>query len=137
MTMTNKQLAILHVAKAKLKLPDAVYRSALVQIVGIESAKDLDQAGFEAMMGYLEYAGFRPLQPNGEDYGHRPGMATFAQLELIRTLWREYTRGVGDADSLNKWIAHSFKVTSLRFLRMHDARKAIVALKSMKARQAA
>ena len=40
-------------------------------------------------MGFFEYCGFRPLGKGAPRYGKRPGMATFAQLELIRELWRE------------------------------------------------
>ncbi|WP_339647053.1 hypothetical protein [Jannaschia helgolandensis] len=37
----------------------------------------------------------------------------------------------------SRTMAEAMKVTSLRFLWMHDARKAIIALKSMKIRQSA
>lgn len=137
MTLSNKQKAILHVAKAKLELTDAMYRVAMVQVTGKVSATEMDQGDFDALMGLFEHLGFRPLEASGPDYGARPGMASFAQLELIRTLWREYTGGRGTPDSLGKWIAHSFKVASLRFLTAGDARKAIVALKAMKQRLAA
>ena len=50
MSLSNKQKAILHVAKAKLNLTDEEYRTALVQIAGVESSKQLDQGGFDAMM---------------------------------------------------------------------------------------
>ena len=53
MTISNKQKAVLHVAKSKLKLTDAQYRSALVQIAVATSPVDLDQGGFEAMMGFF------------------------------------------------------------------------------------
>jgi len=54
---------------------------------------ELDGDGFEAMMGLFEYLGFRPLVSQGPSYGARPGMASFAQIELIRALSREYTLG--------------------------------------------
>ncbi len=137
MTISKRQIALLHVAKAKLGLTDAEYRAALVQIAGVESSTELDRGGFEALMGFLEYLGFEPLVRRGADFGARPGMASFARLELIRELWREYTRGAyGGEDELNKWLLRSFKVSSLRFLRMEAARKAITALKAMKARAA-
>lgn len=137
MTMSRKQLALIHVAAKKLKLDDGHYRSALVQIGGATSSKDLDREGFEALMGYFEYLGFQPLKAGGADYGARPGMASFAQLELIRALWDEYTKFEGSADCLNKWVQRSFKVSSLRFLTKPTAQKAITALKKMKARERA
>lgn len=108
-----------------------------LHIAGVTSTRDLDRDGFEALMGFFEYCGFAPLDRRGPDYGKRPGMASFAQLELIRTLWREFTRGAyGGEDELNKWLLRSFKVSSLRFLTAEAARKAITGLKAMKARAA-
>ncbi|MBQ2260396.1 MAG: regulatory protein GemA [Loktanella sp.] len=135
MAMSKKQLAILHVAKGKLALSEAQYRTALVQIAGVTSSTELDQGGFEAMMGFFEYLGFKPLSASGPDYGERPGMASFAQIELIRTIWSEYTNQGGE-DALNKWLTRTFKVSSLRFLTMTKARNAIAALKHMKSRAA-
>lgn len=137
MTLTNPQKAILHVAKAKLRLSDEVYRSCLAEIAGVTSSTELDQAGFEALMGFFEWKGFRPAEAKGQDYGARPGMATWAQIELIRTLWRELTHGAySGEDQLNKWLLRSFKLSSLRFLPKSTAPKVITALKAMKSRAA-
>ena len=106
-------------------------------MAGVTSSKELDNGGFTAMMGYFEYIGFTPLTANGADYGSRPGMATFAQLELIRTLWRELTRATySDETELNKWLFRTFKLSSLRFMTKLQGQKAITALKAMKARAA-
>lgn len=136
MSISPKQLALLHVAKGKLALSDDTFRTILVQIAGVTSSKELDRAGFEAILGYFEYLGFAPLTSRGQNYGNRPGMASFAQIELIRALWAEYTVFKGDEDGLNKWIEKCFKVSSLRFLRADMAPKVITALKAMKARAA-
>lgn len=117
-------------------MTDATLRSALVEIAGVTSTKELDADSFDAMMGFFEWLGFKPLSAKGQDYGARPGMASFAQIELIRVLWREYTRGQGDEDSLNKWLELFWKVSALRFLPKSAARKVIAALKNMKARVA-
>jgi hypothetical protein len=132
MPLTNPQKAILHVAKADRKLSDAEYRAVLVHLAGVTSSTELDRAGFEAVMGFFEYLGFAPLRKSGPDYGTRPGMASFAQLEFIRSLWVEWS-GAGESDGLTTWLARTFKVSSLRFLTAPDAAKAITALKAMKA----
>jgi len=131
MTINNKQKALLHVAKSKLELSDSTYRSVLVQIAGVTSSTELDRAGFEAILGYFEYLGFTPLVATGIDYGKRPGMASFAQLELIRQLWTEWSGADEDA-GLNTWLNRSFKRASLRFVLAGDAAKIITALKAMK-----
>lgn len=136
MTITQNQIKLLHVAKGKLGLSDAEYRAALAHICGVTSSTDLDKDGFEALLGFFEYMGFAPLTKRGADYGARPGMASYAQIELIRALWQEYTRGRSDEDALNKWLEHYWNVSSLRFLRAGTAPKIITALKAMKARAA-
>lgn len=136
MTISKRQIALLHVAKARLGLSDAEYRSTLVELAGVTTSLDLDRAGFEVIMGYFEWRGFVPVRARGPNYGQRPGMVTFAQLDLIRALWAEWTKGQGTEDGLNTWLERCFKVSSLRFLTMDGARKVITALKAMKARAA-
>ena len=136
MSLTNPKYAVMAIARNKLDMSDDEYRSALTLIADVTSTTELDQEGFEAMMGYFEWRGFVPGRAKGPNYGKRPGMASFAQLELIRTLWQEYTHRKGDEASLTKWLERTFKITSPRFLTMNDARKAISALKAMKSRTA-
>jgi len=136
MSITKRQIALLHVARGKLGIADADWRSALVQIAGVTSSTELDAAGFNLVMGLLEWAGFKPLTAQGPNFGARPGMASFAQIELIRVLWSEYTHGASDEDGLNKRLERCFKVSTLRFLRADAAAKVNTALKAMKARAA-
>jgi len=133
MTLTKPQKAILHVARAKLGWDDEMYRQVLVRIAGVTSSTELDQRGFEAVMGFCQYCGFRPLSKGAPRYGNRPGMATYAQLELVRELWRE-VHGTAECndEALTGWLRKWFKVDSMRFLTMEGARKAITALKAWK-----
>lgn len=135
MTLSRPQKTILHVAASKLKWDDETYRLALVRIAGVTTSNDLDQEGFEAVMGFMEFSGFRPLDKGAPRYGSRPGMATFAQLELIRELWRElHDQAACDDEHLTGWLLKYHKVSSMRFLTLDAARKVIVALKAWKAR---
>lgn len=136
MSISANQIKLLFVARGKLGFDDDTFRSALAQIAGVTSVKDLDRAGFEAMMGFFEYCGFAPLTRRGPSYGARPGMASFAQIELIRDLWHEYTRGRAGEDEMNIWLERCWKISSLRFLKAETAPKVITALKAMKARVA-
>ena len=135
MTMNTRQLALLAVARKDRGLSEDAWRSALAQIGGVTSAKDLDQEGFSAVLGYLEWLGFRPLEAKGPNYGNREGMASFAQLELIRNLWSEITRhAYSGEDELGKWLAAKFKVSALRFLKKDVAAKVITGLLMWKKR---
>ncbi len=109
------------------------YRTVLARIAGVTTSNDLDQAGFEAVMGFADYCGFRPLGKGAPRYGNRPGMATFAQIELIRELWRElHDQATCDDDALTGWLLKYHTVSSFRFLTLDAARKAITALKAWK-----
>jgi hypothetical protein len=135
MALNRSQLALIHLAAKDRGLSDDAYRSALAQIGGVTTAKDLDRDGFDAMMGYFEYLGFAPIAAKGPNYGVREGMASFAQLELIRSLWSEITRRTyPDEIALDKWLLSKFKVSALRFLRKDTAQKVITALMAWKTR---
>ncbi|MAS94371.1 MAG: GemA protein [Verrucomicrobiales bacterium] len=136
MTISRNQIALLHVAKAKLGLSDAEYRTALVHLAGVTTSTELDTSGFEAVLGFFQYMGFAPLSARGANYGPRRGMASFAQIELIRTLWHEYTGGQAGEEELTKWLERCWKISSMRFLKAETAPKVITALKAMKARAA-
>ena len=137
MTLNKQQLAIIHVAVKDRGFSDDAYRSALAQICGVTSSAELDHDGFLAMMGFFDYCGFKPADAKGANFGPRTGMASFAQIELIRVLWGEYTHRAYDGEGeLNKWLLRCFKLSSLRFVTKDAARKIITALKVMKSRVA-
>lgn len=130
--MSPKQIALIHVAKKRLGLDDDMYRAILYKLGGVMSAKDLNAAGFEAVMEYFTACGFRSDWTH-RTFGRRPGMASPAQVDLIKSLWSEYT-GRDDEAALNKWLERSFHVSALRFLPASMAQKAITGLKRMKSR---
>lgn len=137
MSITTKQVRFLRAVQKRCGVCDDDYRVALVHLCGVESTTELDNAGLDVMPGFLEWrSGKTVTRAHGENYGDRPGMASFAQLELIRALWHEYTRGQAGEDALNTWLRNKFKLSSLRFVTVETARKIITALKSMKARAA-
>jgi hypothetical protein len=133
--MTPAQLAVIHQAKKKLGWNDDMYRAVLQKLGGVASAKDLNADGFNAVMEYATAWGFRSSW-NKRTFGHRRGMATVAQVQLILDLWREFTGG-DDTRALDKWLEKSFKVTALRFANAGVASKAINGLKAMNRRKQA
>ncbi len=134
MAMTRKQISLIHVAKNKLCLSEDYYRAILWGYGGVESSKELDRYGFEAVMGFLGKLGF-DSDWKQRTFGHRAGMATPQQIEFIRKLWQEYTEDKGTDFTLGKWLDRTFKVSALRFITRKDAPKAITALKAMKAKK--
>jgi Protein of unknown function (DUF1018) len=135
MTVSRSQLALIHLAAKDRGLTDGQYRSALAQIGGVTSAKDLNAEGFTARMGYFEYIGFAPIAAKGPNYGPREGMAAFAQMELIRSLRSEITRRTHAGENeINKWLVGKFKVSARHFLKMDTAQRVITALMMWKRR---
>lgn len=134
MPLTRKQTALVHVARKQLGLTDEQYRAILLQLAGVETSKHLDRIGFELVMQYMAALGFKSDFAK-TFYGHRPGMATPAQVSLIRALWDEYTEGETTDLALGKWLARTFKVSAVRFVTFDHAPKAIAALKAMKAKK--
>lgn len=133
MTISAKQISLIHVAVARLGLADEDYRALLNRYGGVDSGKNLSQPGFNRLMDAFTRLGFRS-DFQVKNMGERAGMASPRQVALIRDLWTEYTGGEGTELTLGKWLERSFRVSSLRFLPAGQAPKAITALKMMKAR---
>lgn len=147
--VSRQQIALIHVAAHQLGMSDADYRALLMGAAGVRSASDLDAAGFEAVMRRFEALGFAkgkarragapaiapapvPLQ-----YGERWGMATPAQVDTIRGMWRTWYEGSDEASAraLRHWLETHYHVTDLRFCDVATAQKAIEGLKAMNARK--
>lgn len=132
--ISSKKIAVLHVAKRDLGLDDDNYRDILRRHGGVESATDLDEIGFFHVMRYMTALGFRSTWTK-RTFGNRPGMASPAQVELMRKLWLSY-HGPDDGEAaLNAWLSKYHKVSALRFVSVEKAAKIVPALKAMVARQ--
>lgn len=132
MSISNTKLGLIHVAKHQLHMSDEAYRALLQNSAGVNSAKCLDGAGFEQLMDRFEALGFKSERKK-RNFGHRPGMATPKQLELIVRMWKQYANEQNEK-ALNHWLESKFKVSNIRFMNSAVAGKAIVALKHMTAR---
>lgn len=133
--ITPKQISVVHVAKKQLALSEEMYRAILINKGGVDTAADLDRAGFEAVMTYLTACGFRSTWTQ-RTFGRRPGMATPKQVDLIRDLWNQWSDGK-DEHELNHWLERSYGVSALRFLDGPTTAKAIAGLKAMIGRKRA
>ncbi len=131
--LPSKCIALIHVAAKQLRLDEDTYRAILKVHGGVESAKALNQRGFEAVMAYFTAHGFRSDWTQ-RTYGKRPGRASPAQIDMIRSLWREWSNDPDDA-ALNHWLERSYRVSTLRFLTPDIAAKAINGLRAMTRRK--
>jgi hypothetical protein len=135
--MNAKRLQLVQIARRKLGLDEDAYRAILRDYGGVDSARDLDDRGFGFVMDRFRYLGFisdkrkASFSPND-----RVGMATAAQIALIRELWADCTEGAGEA-ALDRWLDRQFRISALRFLAGSKAPKVIGALKGWEARKKA
>lgn len=129
MSLARSKLSLLHIAKRDLALSDDDYRAILSRIAGVESAGDLTELGFHRVIGHFTELGFKSTWTR-RTYGNRAGMASPAQVDLIRSLWRQYA-GRDDDAGLNAWLARFHHVSALRFVSADKAGAVITALKRM------
>lgn len=121
----------MRVAKDRLGLSEDDYRAVLENYGGVSSATELDRRGFSAVMDHFRDLGF-VTEWWTRNYGYREGMATPAQVELVRILWREVDDG--DKRHLDAWLTKYHKISSLRFATSAKVGQIIDALKARKAR---
>lgn len=135
--VTAKQLALLHVAKHKLGLGEADYRSVLSLYGNVESAKELTMEGFRHVMTYLERVGFR--SHNGKVYQWKtkapqsdPDALPYpAQLNKLQVLFERM--GMDTAERQQAFCRRQIKKAWPQT--RSDANKVIEGLKAMLARR--
>lgn len=128
-----RKIALLHVAKRQLSLTDDDYRAILLNHGGANSAALLNPIGFERVIAHLTTLGFRSTWTK-RTFGHRRGMASAAQVDLIRKLSAEYF-GADYERALGAWLSHYHGVAALRFVDSETAARIIPGLKAMASRK--
>ncbi|MCC7083184.1 MAG: regulatory protein GemA [Burkholderiales bacterium] len=134
--VTSKQIALVHVAKARLGMNDNAYRTMLFRAASVKSSRELTPAGFRAVMEEFARLGFESsshIRVPSFGRGRRLGMATEEQLAYIQSLWRQWARGDGGDEGLRRYLQKKFGVSHLRFLDRDGAGRLITALKAMAA----
>lgn len=135
--MDQRRIALVRVARSRLKMDEASYRALLLRIAGVSSSTELDATGFDQVMAEFRRLGFKSdwYRETGGTGGF--DAATPAQVAFIRNLWLDYTDRKGTPAALRKWLERHFKVAALRFVDAAMAPKVIAALRAMLARKAA
>lgn len=117
--MDRKKLALIHIVKQELGLPDAEYRDILKREAGVESARELTDEGFRRLMKYLVRSRYYRVDRDG---------LTVRQKIYIDHL----SRDLGwTEEHLANFLRKYFKQDAVTALTRLQARKAIVALKRM------
>ena len=128
------KVRLVQVARKRLDLAEADYRSLLMQCGGVTSSRDLSGEGFRELMDAFAAMGFQSTS-NKANFGRRPGFATAGHVVLIRRLWAEYWAGRDQGRELRGWLERNWGVSDIRFLGVDMAPKVITALRAMVARR--
>jgi hypothetical protein len=117
--MNRKKLAVIHIVKKELGLPDSEYRKILNDVTGVNSAKDLDEAGFRKLMNYFVRSKYYQVNPYG--------------LTIKQKLYIKYlANNLGWQDShLNNFLHKYYRKTKVDELTKEEAIKAIESLKGV------
>lgn len=132
MSLTARQKALLHVAKAHLGLSEDEYRALLCGAAGVESSRDLDPAGFEKVLARLEALGFRARRRYPTGRAARPdpeALVTPAQQKRLRDLYQALGWGERRQQGFNRRVCGKPWPQTRA-----DANKIVEALKAMTAR---
>src|SRR3972149_10273894 len=95
--MLNKnQLSLIHVAKNQLKLGDDEYRSILMSVCKVESAKEIKSLNdLRSLMTAFQELGFQPKQAF-DAFAKKQRMTDSTiskeQTELIISMWKKITK---------------------------------------------
>jgi len=135
------QIKKIHVLKNALSLDESTYRSILLESCGAESSKELDSIEAQKLIDAWEEKAIAlgtwkrpPRKKKYEANKRRQGMATDAQIQLIKDMWSDISRAEGEESqrvALRHFLTRTAKVSDLRFLDSRGANKMILALKRM------
>lgn len=129
---TKQQLAMVHIAKKQLALPDESYRAILTRLTGRDSSRDCSTEDLDRVLAEFKRLGWIPkAKPNA--YSDRP------YVRKIYALWNEAGR-VGAIENASKEALRAFTnrqtaKSAPEFLTPSEANKVSEALKAMIARQ--
>jgi phage gp16-like protein len=121
--ITNRQKAMIHVARAKVGMSDEDYR-AMLSGFGVESSKQLTQGKFDAVMQHFGNLGFAPR-------------AVASSRELLRKKVRALLLDLGLTDAYADSISRSrFGVDTWGWLKANELHKLVAMLTYHQRRQA-
>jgi hypothetical protein len=118
--LDRKKLAVIHIVKKELEMKDEDYRCILRRIAGVETSKDLDEAGFRKLMRFFVRSDY--FRANGF------GM-TLKQKMFIKSLASQLG---WDPRHLTNFIRKYYQRPDLDHLDRKGASKLIESLKAVR-----
>jgi hypothetical protein len=120
--LDRKKLALIHIVKKELGIGDLDYRCLLRRVAGVETSKDLDEAGFRTLMRFFVRSDYYRANSFG---------MTLKQKLFIKSLASQL--GWEDTHLMN-FIHKYYQRPDLDHLGRKEASKLIESLKAVRAR---
>ncbi|MBU2102650.1 MAG: phage protein GemA/Gp16 family protein [Candidatus Omnitrophota bacterium] len=115
----KNKLAVVHIVKKELALPDATYRKILKTAAGVTSSKDLDDEKFRKLMNYFVRSKYYHINPRGLTIRQKLLITSLAE----QLLWEE--------GHLKNFVHKYYHKNTVEQLTKKEAIKLIEALKSI------
>jgi hypothetical protein len=124
-TLDYKKLALIHIVKKELSLSDKDYRCLLRRAAAVETAKDLDEAGFRTLMRFFVRSDYYRANSFG---------MTLKQKMFIKSLVSQLG---WEPEHLTNFIHKYYQRPDLDHLNRKEASKLIESLKAIRGHGAA
>lgn len=126
MAITKKQIAVIHIAKAKTGMSDDAYLDML-RSMGVGSSTELDQSGFDEIMRRFKSGGFKRVHSSAKKSGmHRdPALENRRLLEKIGALLADMKLPWSYADAIARRM---YRIEKVRWCGAEQLRGIVVAL---------
>ncbi len=118
--LDRKKLALIHIVKKELGIADKDYRCILRRIAGVDSSKELDEAGFRKLMYFFVRSDYYRVNTFG---------MTLKQKLFIKVLARQLG---WDPDHLTNFIRKYYQRDRLDLLTRQAASHLIESLKAIR-----
>lgn len=122
--MDRKKLALIHIVKKELGISDRDYRCILRRIAGVDSSKELDEAGFRKLMYFFVRSRYYRVNAFG---------MTLKQKLFIKFLASQLG---WDETHLRNFIHKFYRREGLDALTRKEASKLIESLKAIRGHEA-
>ena len=118
--LDRKKLALIHIVKKELGISDRDYRCLLRRVAGVESSKDLDEAGFRTLMRFFVRSDYYRANSFG---------MTLKQKMFIKSLASQLG---WEPEHLTNFIHKYYQRPDLDHLNRKEASKLIESLKAIR-----
>jgi hypothetical protein len=120
-TLDRKKLALIHIVKKELGISDRDYRCLLRRVAGVETSKDLDDAGFRTLMRFFVRSDYY----RANSFGMTLKQKLFIKALVSQLGWEE--------SHLTNFIRKYYRRDGLDVLTRKEASHLIESLKAVRA----